>query len=98
MDRWLWATCHKWSGRKALLITFANAIIGFNLPGVDLPAWYSWGLAIIWAAIFLVGAGKEFYGYQADRKQAHKSGLSYEGGKPNGKAMQDSGVPTTTEP
>lgn len=37
-------------------MTFANAIIGFNLPDVQLPAFYSWGLAIIWAAIFLAGA------------------------------------------
>ncbi|BDA51080.1 probable cytochrome b561, DM13 and DOMON domain-containing protein [Coccomyxa sp. Obi] len=83
--RWLWATCHKWTGRKALLVTFANAIIGFNLPDVQLPAYYSWGLAIIWAAIFLAGAGKEVYSRRSLRHKAQHSGLAFSGNAANGK-------------
>jgi hypothetical protein len=30
---------HHWNGRLALLLAFANAIIGFNLPEVHMIPW-----------------------------------------------------------
>ena len=93
--RWLWATCHKWTGRKALLVTFANAIIGFNLPDVQLPAYYSWGLAIIWVAIFLSGAAKEVYGKRSLKRKAKTSGVGIYDGSNGSKVPggTDSSVP-----
>jgi hypothetical protein len=38
---------------------------------------YSWGLAIIWAAIFLAGAAKEVYNSRAARGKVQSQGLAY---------------------
>ncbi|KAK9837455.1 hypothetical protein WJX81_003838 [Elliptochloris bilobata] len=54
--RWAWNLYHHWVGRIALLGAFANAMLGFALG--QLPAWYSWGLAIIWAAIWMAAGAK----------------------------------------
>jgi len=54
--RWMWNLYHWWVGRVALLAAFANALVGFVLA--QLPAWYSWGLALIWATIWLAAGAK----------------------------------------
>ncbi len=60
-------------GRLALLAAFANALVGFALA--QLPAWYSWGLALIWAAIWLAAGAKMALNARRRRRAAGLGGI-----------------------
>ena len=72
--RGLWNHYHHNVGRIAVLLAFANALIGFYLGDLGW-GWYL-GLALIWCFIWFVAAVKAFY----DRLHEKRGGFSKKGG------------------
>ena len=73
--RGLWNNYHHSVGRIAVLLAFANALIGFYLGGLGW-GWYL-GLALIWCFIWFVAVIKAFY----DRLREDRCTFIKKGGK-----------------
>ena len=60
-----WNHYHHNVGRVAVILAFANAILGFYIGGLGW-GWYL-GLALIWTVIWILGGAKSFYDLRRTR-------------------------------